>query len=80
MKPTIDIKNTMTNLAMWLASFGTFLAGLNITLLHLPTWVTAVGAAMVGLAAAINGYYGGKNNDGTKKTQDQLNAQVNPPK
>ena len=67
-----NIKDTMTTVAAWLAGLGTFLAGLNILALHLPIWVTAIGGAMVGLAAVINGIYGGKNPDGSTKTARQV--------
>ena len=75
---TFDIKNFMTNIACFCIAFGTFLAGLNVVLLHLPIWVTALGGAMVGLGGAITSFLSGKNNDGSTKTQDQINAQINP--
>jgi hypothetical protein len=76
---TFDIKNFMTTFAAWCAGLGVFLGGLNVTVFHLPVWVTALGGAMVGFAAVINGVYGGRNNDGSTKTQAQINAQINPP-
>lgn len=74
---TSNIKDTMTKIAAWLAGFGTILAGLNVIALHLPVWVTAIGGAMVGIAAVINGIYGGKNPDGTTKTPTQVVTQNN---
>jgi hypothetical protein len=74
-----NLKDTMTNVAAALAGIGTLLAGLNVVALHLPVWVTAIGGALVGVAAVINGVYGGKNPDGSTKTTDQVIAQ-NPPK
>ena len=74
-----NLKDTMTNVAAALAGIGTLLAGLNVVALHLPVWVTAIGGALVGVAAVINGVYSGKNPDGSTKTTDQVIAQ-NPPK
>jgi hypothetical protein len=70
---TSNIKDTMTTLAAWLSGLGIFLGGLNITVLHLPIWVTAVGGALIGFAAMINGIYGGKNPNGSTKTPTQVN-------
>lgn len=69
---TSNIKDTMTMIAAWLIGIGTLLAGLNITLLHLPVWVSVIGGVMVGLGGVINGIYGGKNADGSTKTPTQV--------
>lgn len=69
-----NIKDTMTTIAAWLIGLGTFLAGLNITVLHLPDWVTVVGTLMLGLGGVITSIYTGKNSDGSTKTPDQLTS------
>jgi len=78
-----DIKNKMTNLAGWLNSIGLFLIGLPliiatmVTGLNIPAVVLGVtvllGILCNGVAGIINSHYGGKNPDGTVKTDNQLN-------
>ena len=53
---------------------------------HVPSWMYVVESICVGLPIAINGYFGGKNPDGTTKTPIQVNelnsqaANTQPPK
>ena len=62
----------MTIIAAWMAGIGTFVAGLNVAVLHLPVWFTAIGGIMIGIATVINGIYNGKNPDGSAKTPTQV--------
>ena len=71
-----DPKNTLSNIAAYAIALGTFLAGLNVTVLHLPVWVTALGGAIVGLGGFLNALCTGRNSDLSKKTTGQLENQL----
>lgn len=62
-----NFKDKVTNYCALLIAIGTALAGLNVTVLHLPTWITVVGGIMIGLGTTITSVLTGKSADGTKK-------------
>lgn len=67
-----NIKSILSTICAVAIAIGGALAGLNATVLGLPTWVTAVGAIVVTIATAIIGILTGRNPDGTVKTARQV--------
>ena len=72
---TSNLKDVISTICAYFIAVGTVLAGLNIAVLHLPNWVTVVGAAMVAIGSGITSVLTGKNPDGTTKPPDQVASQ-----
>ena len=70
-----NLKDTLSTICAILIAIGGVFAGLNVTVLHLPPWITAVGAIMVTIGSTIIGILTGKNPDGTTKSIAQVDTQ-----
>ena len=74
-----NLKDTLSTICAIAIAIGSVLSGVNVAVLHWPGWVTGLGAVMFALGTAVIGVLTGKNPDGSTKTQEQINAQINPP-
>ena len=74
-----NIKDIMTTIAGALGFVSGAILAVAAAGVVLPAIVLTIAAVAGSLSVFIIGWYNGKNNDGSSKTPEQLNAQVNPP-
>lgn len=67
-----NIKEILSTICAVVIAICGVMAGLNATVLGLPTWVTTVGIIGVAIGTAIIGVLTGRNPNGTTKTPIQV--------
>lgn len=71
-----NLKDTVTTICGILIAVSGTVYTLTQAGIVLPTQVTTIATAVGIIAMAVLGYFTGKNPDGTKKTSDQIDAQL----
>ena len=72
-----NLKDILSTILGVLLAIFTAIGGLNIAVLHLPTWITTVAVIGVAICGAIIGVITGKNPNLSSKTPEQVDAQNN---